>query len=200
MTVATSPLSNRVEIANGDVRTTYRNRTWQQFKFVQAGFEDSPAVRLFYYDGTIEILMPGRAHEIFKGLIGFLLEYYLHTRRVNFASTGSMTQEKEGLASAEPDESFEIDGLKLTIEVNFTSGNISKLKRYRVFGVDEVWIWQDGVLDAYHLRGDGYEKVEQSLIPSLSTLDLTLMSECILMGETNRIQALDKLVEGISGD
>lgn len=198
MTVATDSVSNRVQITNGDVRTTYRNRTWKQFKSVQTGFEDSPGVSLFFYDGTIEILMSGRQHEVFKSLIGFLIEFYLHIKRTNFVSTGSTTQEKEGLASAEPDESFEIDGLKLAVELNFTSGNTSKLERYRAFGINEVWIWQDGVLEVYHLRDDSYEKTERSLIPSLSSLNLDLMSECILIGETDRIRAVDTLTQGSS--
>jgi hypothetical protein len=27
--------------------------TWEQFKFIQKGFDGSPGVRLFYYDGTM---------------------------------------------------------------------------------------------------------------------------------------------------
>jgi hypothetical protein len=38
-----------------------------------------------------------------------------------------MTQEKEGIASAEADESYLIGDYKLSIEVNFSSGDSSKL-------------------------------------------------------------------------
>lgn len=50
---------------------------WERFKFIQKGFEGSPRVRLFYYDGTIEILMPGEDHETFAHVIGYLVTTFL---------------------------------------------------------------------------------------------------------------------------
>jgi hypothetical protein len=47
-----------------DQRIVLSGRTWEQFKLIQKGFEDSAGVRLFYFDGMIETLMPGREHEI----------------------------------------------------------------------------------------------------------------------------------------
>ncbi len=197
MTVAdshsTTRLSAHVEMAKGDVLTTYEYRTWKQFKYFQKSLEDV-GVRLSFYDGVIGVLMPGRAHEIFKKLIGFLIEFFLHHKRVEFVAIGSTTQEKEGFASAEPDESYEIENLKLAIEVNFTSGDLFKLERYKMLGFNEVWIWEDGVLDVYHLQEGVYKKVDHSLIPALSSLDLEIMSECILIGETSRIAAGDRLL------
>jgi hypothetical protein len=49
-----------------DQRIIQSGLTWQQFKLIQEGFADSPGVKLFYYDHTIEILMPGREHEFFR--------------------------------------------------------------------------------------------------------------------------------------
>ncbi len=194
MVAAIKSSSAKVETAHGDFRVLHYDRTWEQFEYLKKGFEGSRRVRLFYYDGTIEILMPGRGHEVFKGLIGFLIELFLYRKRVDFLSIGSTTQEKEGLASAEPDESYELEGFTLTVEVNFTSGDILKLERYKVLGINEVWIWEDGVLDVYHLGEGSYERVEHSLIPALSSLDLQVMSECILLGETSRVEAVDKLI------
>ncbi|MEM9215978.1 MAG: Uma2 family endonuclease [Cyanobacteria bacterium P01_F01_bin.150] len=194
MTTTLRPSPIKVETSNGDVCTLQRHRTWAQFKHLQKGFENSSGVRLFYFDGTIEILMPGEAHELFKSLIGFLIELFLFHCEVEFKPTGSMTQEKEGVASAEADESYEIQGFKLAIEVNFTSGDISKLQRYKALDVNEVWIWEDGTLNAYHLQAEDYQIVSRSLIPALSTLDLQVMSECILLAETSRIKAGKKLL------
>ncbi|MEM9218878.1 MAG: Uma2 family endonuclease [Cyanobacteria bacterium P01_F01_bin.150] len=198
MTTTLRPSPIKVETSNGDIRTLQRHRTWTQFKHLQKGFENSSGVRLFYYDGTIEILMPGEAHELFKSLIGFLIELFLFHCDVEFKPTGSMTQEKEGVASAEADESYEIQGFKLAIEINFTSGDISKLQRYRALAVNEVWIWEDGILNAYHLQAGDYQSVSQSLIPALSTLDLQVMSECILLGETSRLKAGKKLLSTLN--
>ena len=194
MTVAKSHSPIRVETAQGDIHTIQWGRTWEQFKHLQKGFENTRGVRLFYYNGTIEILMPGEAHELFKSIIGFLIETFLFNRAIEFKPTGSMTQEKEGIASAEADESYDIEGFKLSIEVNFTSGDISKLERYQALEVQEVWIWEDGVLAVYHLQSGKHEKVSRSLIPALSPIDLNVMSECILIGETSRIKAAKTLL------
>jgi Uma2 family endonuclease len=194
MTVSIRPSPIQIKTGQGDIRTIQRGRTWEQFKHLQKGFENTRGVRLFYYDGTIEILMPSEAHELFKSIIGFLIETFLFQRSLEFKPTGSMTQEKEGVASAEADESYEIEGFKLAIEVNFTSGDLSKLERYKALEVNEVWIWEDGVLAVYHLRSGSYENVSRSLIPALAILDLKVMADCILLGETSRIQAARQLL------
>ena len=65
MTVAARTSSIEVVIGKGDVRTIQRG-TWAQFEHLQQGFEDTRGVKLSYCDGTIEILMPGVAHELFN--------------------------------------------------------------------------------------------------------------------------------------
>ena len=194
MTTTVRPSAIQVQTGRGDVRTVQHDRTWSQFKHLQKGFENSCGVKLFYYDGIIEILMPGEAHELFKSLIGFLVELFLFHCEIEFKPTGSMTQEKAGVASAEADESYEISGFKLAIEINFTSGDTSKLLRYKALEVNEVWIWEDGALSAYHLQAGDYQRVNRSLIPALATLDLQVMSDCILLGETSRLKAGKKLL------
>ncbi|NJL48565.1 MAG: Uma2 family endonuclease [Leptolyngbyaceae cyanobacterium SM2_5_2] len=143
-----------------DQRIVQSNRTWAQFKLIQQGFENSPGVRLFYYDGTLEILMPGREHEVFSGIIALLLGIFFIEKDIEFEPTGSMDQEKTGEAFAQADQSYCIGTSKpipdLSIEVIVTSGGINKLARYQVLGVPEVWFWEDGVFSLYHLRGNGY--------------------------------------------
>ena len=179
MTTATRLSPIKVETAKGDVQTTQQERTWEQFKALQKGFENSRGVRLSYYNGVVRILMPGVAHELFTGIIGFLIETFLFQRNIDFKPTGSMTQEKAGAAFAQADRPYEIQGFKLSIEINFTSGDISKLQRYQALEVNEVWVWEDGVLEVYYLSSQGYEQVSCSLIPALSALDLEVMAECI---------------------
>lgn len=170
------------------------DRTWEQFKHVQQGFENSPNVRLAFYEETIEILVPGQPHETFSSIIGCLLMIFLAERKVSFVPTGSMTQEKACVASAQADESYCIGGLKpipdLSIEVVLTSGGLPKLKRYQALGVSEVWFWQDGSLEFYHLREGGYEKIGQSELDGLRALDIELLTQCILMAETDAGEAI----------
>jgi Uma2 family endonuclease len=176
-----------------DQRIIQSDRTWQQFKLIQEGFATAPGVRLSYYNGTIEILMPGKDHEAFKSLIGQLLELFFLKKGIAYKATGSMTQEKEGEASTQADESYCIGADKpipdLSIEVIFSSGSEAKLTKYRLLGVPEVWFWEDGVLGLYHLRLDGYERCDRSQLPGLEELDIQRLSQCILMGETSHLEA-----------
>jgi len=124
----------------------------------------------------------------------FLIEAFLFHRRTEFNPTGSATQTKEDIVSTEADESYEIQGFKLAVEIDFTNSSTSKLERYEALATDEVWIWEDGLLDIYWLQPNGYEKNDRSRIPVLEPIDRALMAECILLGETSRIQAAERLL------
>jgi hypothetical protein len=78
-----------------DQHIVYPERTWEQFKHIQRGFENAAGIRLFYYGGTIEILMPGREHELFGHVIGCLVTIFLARKGIFFQPTGAMTQERE---------------------------------------------------------------------------------------------------------
>jgi Uma2 family endonuclease len=192
MTTILQPSPTSIALINGDIRTLQRGRTWAQFKHLQQGFENTHGIRLFFYDGIIEIVMPGKAHELFKSVIGMLIETFLLDRGIEFEPTGSMTQEREGVAAAEADESYQIGDFNLSIEVNFTSGDVSKLDRYLALGVHEVWLWSDAVLKAYHLGAGGYSQVSYSQIPELASIDIAELSTCILLGETSRVKAVQQ--------
>jgi Uma2 family endonuclease len=195
MSIATRLSATAITINRGDVCTIQRDRSWEQFENLQKGFENSRGVRLFYYDGVVEILMPGIDHELFKTVIGMLIEAFLIDREIGFIPTGSMTQEIKGLVAAEADESYQIDGYKLSIEINFTSinftsGDESKLNCYQLLGVNEVWLWEDGVLACYHLQSTNYHRCEHSQIPALSSINFAILADCILLGETSRVAAV----------
>ena len=192
MTIATRTSPIEVAIGTGDVRTIQRGKTWAQFEHLQKGFEHTRGVKFFYYNGTIEILMPGAAHELFKKIIAILIEVFLLDRSIEFEPTGSMTQKREGTAAAEADESYQIQGSKLCVEINFTSGDESKLNCYQELEIDEVWFWEDGALAVYHLESAGYQRVSSSQIPALASIDLGIMAQCILIGETSRIGAVER--------
>jgi Uma2 family endonuclease len=163
--------------------------TWEQFKLIQQASQDSPGVKLFFYAGTIEVLMPGFQHENFSEIIGYLVTTFLLAQGIAFVPSGSVTQEREGKASAQTDKSYCLGGAKpipdLSIEVVFTSGSPNKLARYAALGVSEVWFWQDGILTLHHLRNNGYEQIEGSELPGLEQLDVDLLRRCILMAETD---------------
>ena len=53
------------------------NGTWEQFKLIQKISEDSPGIKLSFFAGAIEILMPGFQHENFSEIIGYLVTAFL---------------------------------------------------------------------------------------------------------------------------
>ncbi len=176
-----------------DQRFVYAGITWEQFKLIQAGFADSTGIRLFYYNNIIEILMPGRAHEFYKTIIGMLMEMYCVETGIEFEPTGSMTQVREGEVSIEPDESYCFGISKptpdLVIEVVFTSGGPKKLPRYQALDIPEVWFWQDGEFSLYRLRDNGYELIFGSEIPEIINLDIALLNRCVAIAQTSRLEA-----------
>jgi Uma2 family endonuclease len=171
--------------------------TWDGFRLVQRGLSESPGARLSYYDGMIEILMPGELHEVFAHIIGYLVTTFLLEKGIAFVPTRQKDQEREGVASVQADESYCLGKSKpvadLSIEVVYTSGGSGKLQRYRALGVPEVWFWEDGVLKLYHLRVDGYQLIERSELPGLEDLDVDLLRQCILMAETDFAGAVLRL-------
>ncbi|MBD2579377.1 Uma2 family endonuclease [Oscillatoria sp. FACHB-1406] len=183
-----------------DRAIVYSHIPWQQFKLIQAGFNNAPGIKLAYYDNTIEILMPGREHEFFSRFIGFLIGMFCWEKGIEFEPMGSMTQEKEGIVSLQADESYCFGTSKpipdLAIEIIFSSGNANKLQKYRALEVPEVWFWQDGLLRLYHLYDTDYRKIARSQLPELSTLDIELLTRCVLMAQTSRLEAIQAFRNG----
>ena len=154
--------------------------SWESFKAIQKGFADSPSVRLFYVQGELEILATSPEHEIVKGNIGFLVEDYMLNLGLEFVATGSFSQEKEGEASAQADESYCFGAKKfipdLAIEVVITSGGPNKLKRYQALGVQEVWFWQDSLISVHQLTSKGYVNADGSQF--VKGINLDLVARC----------------------
>ena len=173
----------------------FEGLTWREFKAVEQ-LLDRPGYRLSFLDGILEIkLMPGEPHETVKKRIAGLLELYLLMAGLDFTPTGSMTLESEtGKVKREADESYKLDPGRrlpdLEIEIVFSSGGIDKLEAYKRMKIPEVWFWEDGLLEVYHLRGEGntlhYEKVSSS--EEVKGIDLDLLLRCINM--VNHVDAV----------
>lgn len=181
-------------------RLSWRGLTWHQFKAIQAGFEDVPNVRLSYCDGVLEILTTGKLHEAIRCLMGLLMGQYFLIRRIVFFPSGAYSQIVEGEVDYQADLSYcfgtDKDVPDLCIEVVITSGSPIKLQKYRLMGVPEVWFWEDGTLELYHLREEGYDRITSSEI--LPELDLSLLKRCILFASP--LDALEEFCTGISSN
>jgi len=173
----------------------FEGLTWREFKAVEQ-LLDRPGYRLSFLEGILEIRRRhGGPHETVKARIGALLELYLLMAGFDFTPTGSMTLESEtGKVKPEADESYKLaPGRRLpdlAIEVVFSSGGINQLEAYKRLKIKEVWFWEDGLLEVYHLRGEGntldYEKVSSS--EEVKGIDLDLLLRCINM--VNHVEAV----------
>ncbi|TYQ28285.1 Uma2 family endonuclease [Pseudanabaena sp. UWO311] len=178
---------------NPEVRIEQPLITWEQFKLIQRGFADARGIRLAYYEGILEIVSTSVDHELIKTIIGALLELYFLEMEIEFFPMGQATQEKVEQVSLQPDESYSFGSAKkipdLTIEVILTSGNTEKLKKYYLLGVPEVWLWEDGVLDIYHLDTQSDRQYcKSSTSKFLPNLDMATLQRCILF--TSPLEAL----------
>jgi Uma2 family endonuclease len=114
--------------------------SWKEFKIIQEIIHASSRLKVTYLDGCIEFMTLGERHEKIKSLIGLLLGLYFFEKQIEFIPVGSTTRESEIKgASFEPDESYYIGQQKehpdLAIEINITSGSVSKLERYKRFQI-----------------------------------------------------------------
>ena len=166
----------------------FEGLTWREFKAVEELLHQ-PGYRFSFLDGILEILqMPGEPHETVKARIGALLELYLLMAGFDFTPTESMTLESEGgKVKREADKSYKLAPGKfypdLAIEIVFSSGGIDKLEFYKRLKISEVWFWEDGVLEVYHLRGEGeelhYEKIAES--EEVPGINFELLLRCMNM-------------------
>jgi Uma2 family endonuclease len=163
--------------------------TWEQFKALDSLLEYTRSVRLSYLDGYVEIMTLSPEHETIKCLLALLLGQFFIEKDISFRPTGSATLQGETKGSSkEPDLSYYFGENRrqkatpdLAIEVVFTSGNINKLEYYRRFKIAEVWFWEDAVFSIYELKGEGYDRISQSVL--LPDLDLELLGRCLQMSE-----------------
>lgn len=176
MTIALS------EIQTQDNCLTLSGISWEQLETLEMVFEEIAGIRLIYLDSILDIMTLSAEHEEYKCTLRALVEAYMRTNKIRFYMKGSPTLgSKQKNAKKEPDESYNIGTKKeipdLAIEIVLTSGGVNKLELYQRLGVPEVWFWEDGTLSLYHLRENGYEKIQRSEL--LPDLDIELLSRYI---------------------
>jgi Uma2 family endonuclease len=135
---------------------------------------DSPAVRMTYCEGELEIMTVLPPHEIAKKMIARLIELYALEADIPINGYGNTTfRSKAKARGLEPDECYCVGHLlqdfpDIAIEVVITSGGMNKLPVYKGLGVREVWFWKDDAFQLFSLRGPGYEPIRSSeLLPGL---------------------------------
>ena len=136
--------------------------------------------RVRYLRGIFEIMSISRPHEYLKSVIGNLVEAFCQDTGLDYFTWGSATNRMEGVAGAEPDESFTFgpeakDKPDLVIEVGLSGGGIDKCELWADLGAKELWVWENDRLHAFRLGSGSAEPIKESQF--LPGLDLALVEE-----------------------
>ncbi|HLO50403.1 MAG TPA: Uma2 family endonuclease [Kamptonema sp.] len=171
---------------------------WEQFEALEALMADAPGLRITYLDGCVEFMTLGEQHENIKSVLAIFIALYFLEKRIEFIPVGSATRrDRTKDVSFEPDESYYIGEKKehpdLTLEVIITSGELTKLAKYKRLRITEVWFWKNDRISVYRLRGDDYEQISRSGF--LPELDLDLLVRCVLMPSI--IEGRTEFIKGI---
>ncbi|GFZ95945.1 Uma2 family endonuclease [Okeania sp. KiyG1] len=152
--------------------------SWNIYENLLDYLGNSPYFKVIYHRGTLQIMSPSSRHEIYKKMLGMLVENYCLETGIRFYPLGSTTlKSQEKLKGIEPDQCYCIGSKKkipdLAIEVVITSGGIQTLEIYQGLGVSEVWFWQNGKLQVFCL--ENFEYLQKNNSQLLLNLDLDLL-------------------------
>ena len=147
-----------------------------------------------YLNNQITIMSPGRNHERIADLIGGIITLYCYTFGIPHYGFGSTRLKKDGLVGKEPDKAYAFGEDKqkpdLAIEVNFTSGSLDDLIKYKYLQIEEVWIWQNQELKFYKLESDRYQEIETSI--NLDKIKSNILVKYINRGLTEDFLTIQK--------
>lgn len=177
-----------------DQRVILHRVRWDEYETLLAIRGEDSVPRMTYLEGTLELMTPSRDHETVKKTLARLLEAYGDELGIELEGYGSWTLKREETErGAEPDECYSIGKAgevpDIAIEVNWTSGGLDKLKVYNRLGVREVWMWDNGVIAVWVLRGERYERAPRS--ERLPQIDLELL--CSLLDLPTQTAAVREL-------
>jgi Uma2 family endonuclease len=185
-----------------------RDATWQDYSRLLRVFAERPKVRLTYDRGVLEILMPGREHEVGSDLLACFVVVLTEELRQPRASGGSVTlRRRRKLRGLEPDKCWwlanepavrgkaaldlRIDPPPdLAIEVDVTHSSLDRMSIYAKLRVPEIWRLDGSVLTFHILGSDGrYAPAMRSLsFPMISPADLMqFLAQAPTLDETNLV-------------
>lgn len=175
-------LVNSLSIEKQDEIYLATGVSWNEYLEIIQQFTDSSHYKISYLEETLQIMSPGRNHEIIKEYISGLLEAYFQELEIDYYPLGSTTfRNLKRQAGKEPDCCYCLETNKefpdLAIEVIFSSGGIDILEIYQRLQIKEVWLWQNKQLKIYCLDNNQYTQVTSSQI--LPDLDIQLLIKYI---------------------
>jgi len=167
------------------------NVEWEDYERLLQELGDSPALRISYSNGRLEVMSSSTKHEKYKSMMGALVLIVCDELELDVVSFGSFTMKLDTLQKgAEADDCFYIqhaaalrgkDEVKmgvdpppdLVIDVDLTHDSRDKLEIYAALGAPEVWRYEGTRMSVLKLVDGAYSDVEFSLcFPFLSAQSL----------------------------
>lgn len=130
-------------------------------------------VRVTYNCGDVELMTPLPIHELYKHLVGRMIDAIGEELDIPLFAQGSTTFHREGVdRGLEPDECYYIASAgrvndrtrlnldidpppDLAIEIDITSSSLDRLEIYAALRIPEVWRFDGETLSVLLLHGDG---------------------------------------------
>lgn len=142
---------------------------------------DHRASRLTYDEGTLEIKMPSKLHEIINRLLELIITALVEELGLSIKGYGSTTLAREDLQKGvEPlPEDLPPD---LAVEVDITSSSTRRMRIYERLGVPEVWRYtKQGVTISYL---ENREYVECEFSPTFRMISAEILAEFLQHRQT----------------
>jgi Uma2 family endonuclease len=168
---------------------TLRDVSQEDYAQLLAELGDSNRVRVSYYQGRLEVMIPSPIHEIFKELISDIGRITADLTGVDLEKLGSTTFTPGTFgAGAEPDTCFYVQNAAriigkrkidlsvdpppdVAVEIDISSDSSDKLAIYQSLRVPEVWIYNGVRMRIHFLTDQGYVDAPNSLAFPLLTAD-----------------------------
>jgi Uma2 family endonuclease len=144
---------------------------WQTYEDMLAVRDDNrPGLRLTYEAGVLEVMTRSRMHELWKTLLGALVECVALELGMRLAPCGEITIRREDLERGfEPDECYYVQNTHrvmppreldfrtdpppdLAIEIEHSRAVLDRLGIFAAFGIPEVWRYDGKTLAVLLLR------------------------------------------------
>jgi len=172
MTTQTVAYKELIERLTPEVTLTLYGVSWETYEDLLEAVGESPALRISYNEGVVQIMTISFEHEFFAECISQLVGLVRSVLRIKILFFGRATMKKqEKLKGAEPDACFYVEsaaaiGNKIRIDLNsdpppdivvetdIHHDSQSKLPIYAALGVPEVWRF-DGKALMIHLLDNG---------------------------------------------
>ncbi|HUY93533.1 MAG TPA: Uma2 family endonuclease [Pirellulales bacterium] len=169
------------ERAAPEQRIVMHGISWQTYQNLLDERGDRKVPQMCYNQGSLELMSPSEDHEVYRRLLGRMIDDWTVENDIPIRSMGATTLKRETEQhGAEADECFYVKNERLVrgrridlnvdpppdlaIEIDISSSSIAKLDVYAGLGVREIWLFNGEALTVYELRSDGrYQIIGESV-------------------------------------